>query len=189
MAFMAKQRAKFNYNTGIGILNKLSTQKDLQKAISVLQLATKLDPSFDDAFYYLAHAWYLVADGFISTTFRQDFWLKVYQERGILKENADTEEFIISALESALTTVDQAIAIRHNFPIAHNLKAMTLARLLRLDEAMKEIEAALSQSPDYYLARKNKEKFQKMIEKQSTIPAGQIESGYLQKIKILEGQV
>ncbi|GEM_PF-5429134 len=87
-----------------------------------------------------------------------------------------------------MTAVDQAIVIRHNSPIAHNLKVMILARLLRLDEAMKEIEIALSQSPDYYLARKNREKFQEMIKKQALINNNQIENNHIQKIKFLESK-
>ncbi len=35
MAFLAKQRAKMKYNTGLGILSRLSSQKDLQKALGL----------------------------------------------------------------------------------------------------------------------------------------------------------
>ncbi len=66
MAFMAKQRAQRHYNTGTRIAfnayESSSPKKALWEAITHLQSAVLLDPSFADAFHNLAHAWYNLAE-------------------------------------------------------------------------------------------------------------------------------
>jgi tetratricopeptide (TPR) repeat protein len=187
MAFMAKQRAQAHYNAGTRIINNPSSQKALQEAIKHLQEATKLDPSFADAFHNLAHAWYIVAEGFIGASSRKDFWINVNKGRGILKDHADVEGFITSAFESALNSVDQALTIRYAFPQAHNTKAMILAKLLRFDEGLKETEVALAQAPDYKNASENRDKIKEMIKERAKIPGYKNEDAFLRDIKNLKG--
>ena len=170
MAFMAKQRAQAHYDTGSRILTNPSSQKALQEAIKHLQKATELDPSFAYAFHNLAHAWYIVAEGFIGASSCQEFWVNVYKGKGVMKDHTDVEDFIRSALESALNAVDQALLIRYDFPQAHNTRAMILAKLFLLDDAMKATEVALSQAPDYKNASENREKIKEMIRERATIP-------------------
>jgi tetratricopeptide (TPR) repeat protein len=169
MPFMAKQRAIAHYNAGTRLLYNPSSAKALVKAIKHFQEATKLDPSFAYAFHNLAHAWYIVSEGFISASSRPDFWINVYKGKGILKDHTDAEDFITSVLESGLNAVDQALAIRHEFPQAHNTRAMILAKLFRLDEAMQETEVALTQAPDYKNASENQEKIKEMLRRRASL--------------------
>jgi tetratricopeptide (TPR) repeat protein len=168
MAFMAKQRAQIHYNAGTRILYN-SSAKSLVEAIKHLQEATKLNPSFAYAFHNLAHAWYIVSEGFITASSRPDFWVSVYKGRGILKDHTEAEDFITSVLEAALNAVDQALTIRYEFPQAHNTRAMILAKLFRLDEAMKATEVALAQAPDYKNAIENQEKIKGMIRRRASL--------------------
>jgi tetratricopeptide (TPR) repeat protein len=169
MSFMAKQRARAHYNAGTRILNNPSSAKALVKAIKHLQEATKLDPSFAYAFHNLAHAWYIVSEGFIGASSRPDFWINVYKGKGILKDRVDAEDFITSVLEAGLNAVDQALTIRYEFPQAHNTRAMILAKLFRLDEAMKAAEVALTQAPDYKKASENQQKIKEMIKRRASL--------------------
>jgi tetratricopeptide (TPR) repeat protein len=172
MAFMAKQRAQKHYNAGTRILvnphPSSSPQKDLAQAIKHLQKAVELDPGFAYAFHNLAQAWYTVAEGFVAATSSQKFWANVYSGKGFMKDSQDVEDFIRCALQSALDAVDQALAIRYEFPQAHNTRAMVLAKLGRLDEAIEASEVALLQAPDYRNAIDNREKM-KELRRQSTI--------------------
>ncbi len=185
MAFMAKQRAQTHYNAGTQLLTNPSSQESLQEAIKHLRKATKLDPSFAHAFHNLAHAWYIVAEGFISASSRQDFWINVYKGSGFMKDHTDVEDFIVSTLESALEAVDRALAILYEFPQAHNTRAMILAKLFRLDEAMEATKVALSQYPDYKNSSDNREKIKEMIKERAAIPGYENESSFLENIKEL----
>jgi len=169
MTFMAKQRAIAHYNAGTRCLYNPSSTKALAEAIKHFQEATKLDPSFAYAFHNLAHAWYIVSEGFITASSHPDFWINVYEGKGILKEHADAEDFITSVLEAGLNAVDRGLAIRYEFPQAHNTRAMILAKLFRLDEAMKATEVALAQAPDYKNARENQEKITEMIRRRASL--------------------
>jgi tetratricopeptide (TPR) repeat protein len=198
MAFMAKRRAQAHYNAGSRILVNLlqpsyrdkgyeevekrtgkalssvptepdeaikhlrkslgkassSIPRDLEKAIKHLQKAVNLDPSFADAFHNLAHVWYNVAEYNAAVSF--------------VHPPQDAEASIRGALQSALDAVDQALALRYDFPQAHNTRAMVLAKLGRLDEAIEATEVALLQAPDYSNAIDNREKM-KELRKQSAI--------------------
>lgn len=169
MPFMAKQRAIAHYNAGTRLLYNPSSPKALAKAIEHFQEATNLDPSFAYAFHNLAHAWYIVSEGFIGASTHPGFWTNVYEGKGILKDHADAEDFITGVLEAGLNAVDQALTIRYEFPQAHNTRAMILAKLFRLDEAMKATEVALAQAPDYKNASENQEKIKEMIERRASL--------------------
>ena len=169
MAFMAKRRAIAHYNAGTRLLYNASSAEALAKAIKHFQKATKLDPSFAYAFHNLAHAWYIVSEGFISASSRPDFWINVYEGKGILKDHTDAEDFITSVLEAGLNAVDQALTIRYEFPQAHNTRAMILAKLFRLDEALKATEVALAQAPDYKNASENQGKVKEMIGRRASL--------------------
>lgn len=190
MAFMAKQRAQRHYDAGTRILASLNQSlsihrdlkeavkhmhKDFDAAITHLQKAVILDPGFADAFHNLAHAWYQVAEYNIVTA----------RLRGFRSNPQEDEDNIRGALEFALDAVDQALAIRYEFPQAHNTRAMILAKLLRLDEAMEATELALSQYPDYENARDNQEKIEEMIRERATIPGYKNESSFLENVKEL----
>ncbi|MBE9482990.1 MAG: tetratricopeptide repeat protein [Chloroflexi bacterium] len=163
MAFMAKQRAQAHYNAGSMIfLDKSPSPKALRKAIEHLQKATKLDPSFAFAFHNLAHAWYMVSEGTITAARRSDLQIEAYNEKERCKDHSDVEDFITSVLECALNAVDQALTISYEFPQAHNTRAMILAKLGRLDEAIEATEVALSQDPDYKNASENREKIKEL---------------------------
>ena len=183
MPFMTKQRAQAHYNAGTLMLNNPSSPKAIQEAIKHFQEATKLDHSFAEASHNLANAWYIVAEGLICASSRQGFWINVYKGKVITKPHANAEDLIISALESALNAVDQALMIRYEFPQAHNTRATILAKLFRLDDAMKATEVALSQAPDYTNASENREKIKEMIRQRATIPGYTNEDDFLRKIK------
>jgi len=169
MAFMARQRAQIHYNAGTRLLYNPSSSKALRKAIEHLQRATELDPSFAYAFHNLAHAWYMVSEGFITVSRGADFWTTVYEGKGILKDNTDVEGFTTTVLQSALDAVDRALTIRYEFPQAHNTRAMILAKLFRLDEALKTTEVALAQAPDYKNASENQEKIKEGIRRRASL--------------------
>ena len=162
MALLAKQRAQAHYNAGSRLLMNASSQRSLQKSIKLLQKATQLDPTFAYAFHNLAHAWYTVSEGFIAASSRPAFWTNVYMGKAVIKNEADFADFVNNALKSALEAVDRALAIRYEFPQAHNTRAMILANLLRYDEAIQETEVALSQDPNYKNASDNREKIKEL---------------------------
>lgn len=176
MAFMAKTRAQAHYNAGTRILvNTPSRQKDFAQAVKHLQKAVKLDPGFADAFHNLAHVWYQLAEYNIAVTAIQ----------GVRLNPQYAEDSIGAALESALDAVDRALEIRYEFPQAHNTRAMVLAKLFRLNEAMEAAELALSQYPDYDNARDNREKIKEMIKERAALPGYKNERSFLEKIKEL----
>jgi tetratricopeptide (TPR) repeat protein len=187
MAFMAKQRAQAHYNAGTQILNNPSSQKALWEAIEHLLEATELDPSFADAFHNLAHAWYKLAEHkhLVASTHRQfkhmqdvenaikdaldkgrnDIVEKIREQ--YVKESGG-DGLITGYFVFALQAVDRALEIRYDFPQAHNTRAMILAKLGRLDEAIQATEVALSQDPDYKSASENREKMKELRKTQST---------------------
>jgi tetratricopeptide (TPR) repeat protein len=187
MPFMPKQRAQAHYDAGTRmLLSHPTSQEDLEKTIKHLEKATKLDPSFAEAFHNLAHAWYRAAQvcGFFTSS--TAFWLNVYSGRfgrkGGLKDHTDVENHITSVLEAALSAVDQALTIRYEFPEAHNTRAMILAKLFRLDEALKATEVALTQVPDYKSASENQEKIKEVIGRRASL-GYQDDSTFLEHLK------
>jgi tetratricopeptide (TPR) repeat protein len=174
MPLMAKRRAVAHYNAGTRmLLSRPTSQKDLEKTIKHFQQATKLDPSFAEAFHNLAHTWYTVAEVCRFFTSSSAFWLNVYGGRfgrkGGLEDRTDVENYMTIVLESGLNAVDQALAIRYDFPQAHNTRAMILAKLLRLDEALKATVVALAQTPDYKNASENQERIKEGIRRRASL--------------------
>lgn len=162
MGFFSKSKAQGEYGHGTALLTNLPRSshpsKDLLEAIKALEKAVKLDPKFADAHHNLAHAWYLAAEA-----------------------NAPIRD----PHELALDAVDHALAIRSQFPQAHNTRAMILAKMGRLDEALKETDIALSQMPGYQNATDNQEKIKGLIQQRAAIPGYKNEADFLQKIKDL----
>jgi tetratricopeptide (TPR) repeat protein len=211
MNFMAKQRAKRHYDEATRALMNLPPSsstpyavgwlttpllKSLKKAIQHLQKAVKLDSNFADAFHNLALALYRLGEdkqvmirvkqakldiALASSKYKRD--LK-YLELNVKKAEHD----INSTFELALDSADRAISIRYDFPQAHNTRAMILAKLFRLDEAMKATEVALSQAPDYKNANENREKIKEFIRERATIPGYKNEDDFLRNIDELKRQ-
>jgi Tfp pilus assembly protein PilF len=189
MGLLVKQRAKAHYDIGTRILTKPSSQKILQKAIRQLQKATELDPSFAYAFHNLAHAWYKLAEHYYST-FSSNYQFKnmkeyeKYIEDAVEKGNNDKIEraraqylkehekdgLIDVCFLKALVEVDRALEIQYDFPQAHNIRAMILAKQGRLDEAFEATRVALLQAPDYRNASENRDKIKELIQKRAAIP-------------------
>ena len=184
MAFMAKQRAQVHYNAGSRILaslNPASPKKDYIRAVNYLQKAAELDPNSAYSFHNLAHAWYKLAEYeyLVISAHYQFKDLKDYEksindalEKGdddiiekmreqYLKEH-QRDGLITGYFVFALQAVDRALEIQYDFPQAHNTRAMILAKLGRLDEAIEATEVALSQDPNYRNASDNQEKMKEL---------------------------
>ena len=209
MAFMAKWRAQSHYNAGSRILVNLnpssSPKKDHIRAVNHLQKAVELDPNSAYSFHNLAHSWYKLAEHeyLVTSTNRQFKDIKDYEnsindalERGdddiiekmrerYLKEH-ERDGLITGYFVFALQAVDRSLEIRYDFPQAHNTRAMILAKLFRLDEAIEATEVALSQTPDYKNASENRGKIKEMIRERATIPGYKNEDDILRKIKKLK---
>jgi tetratricopeptide (TPR) repeat protein len=185
MAFMAKQRAQAHYNAGSQILVNLnpssSPKKDYIRAINHLQKVVELDPDSAYGFHNLAHAWYKIAEHeHLVTSAHRQFRHMQDVENSIMdaidKGDNDMVEKIREqyAKESmgdglitgyfvlALQAVDRVLEIQYDFPQAHNTRAMILAKLGRLDEAIEATEVALSQAPNYKNASDNREKMKEL---------------------------
>lgn len=160
MISIKKFMAQYQYN--VGTYNLMHFQNNprlsLQKAIKYLKKSTELDHTFAYSFHNLAHAWYLMAERFLFTPYQQKFWEKVYKRKLTYNDTQDVDAFINEIYELALKSVDQAIQINHIFPQAHNTRAMILAKLDRLNEAIQATDVALGQDPNYENAQNNREK-------------------------------
>jgi tetratricopeptide (TPR) repeat protein len=163
MDLTQKQRAQVQYDDGTRILSNLANSSsktdDLQEAIKHFQEATKLNPMFAFAFHNLAHAWYNVAE--CNEAFGDLLGFRLNPKK--------TEAHRRNALKLALKAVDRAIEIQQVFPQAHNTRAMILAKLFRLNEAMESVEVALSQNPDYENASNNRGKIEVLMMERETI--------------------
>jgi tetratricopeptide (TPR) repeat protein len=193
MAFTAKQKAQAHYNAGTRILLNLnpssSSKKDHIRAVNHLQKAVELDPNSAYSYHNLGHAWYKLAEHkyFVASAHQQfknmqefenairdtlnnglnDMVEKIREQ--YVKEHAG-DGLITGYFVFALQAVDRALEIQYDFPQAHNTRAMILAKLFRLDEAMQATEVALSQAPDYKNASENREKIKELIRERATIP-------------------
>jgi tetratricopeptide (TPR) repeat protein len=155
MALFAKIRAQGHYNTGTRIMSSLLQHGSSNPANNIIisiknfQQAVDLDPNFAEAFHNLGYAWYQASEYNIMATYILNL--------GIRAENAITD-----CLQTALNSVDRAIAIRYEFPQAHNTRSMILAKLDRLNEAIEASDIAIFQKPDYKNALDNLEKMKRL---------------------------
>jgi tetratricopeptide (TPR) repeat protein len=158
------QRAQVQYDNGTRILSNLANSStissDIEQAIKYFQTATKLNPKFAFAFHNLAHAWYKVAE--CNEAFGDLVEFRLNPQKA--------EKHRRNALELALRAVDRAVEIQQVFPQAHNTRAMILAKLFRLNEALESVKAALSQNPDYENAKDNLGKIEVLMMERETIP-------------------
>lgn len=184
MAFMSKQRARAHYSAGSQILvnlNPSSARKDHIRAVNHLQKAVELDPDSADGFHNLAHAWYRLAEceyratsancrfkdlrdyeDSVSDALEHGDDAKVEEMRQQYLKEHERDGLIDGYLVFALRAVDRALGIRHDFPQAHNTRAMILGKLGRLDEAIEATEVALSQAPGYKNAIDNRDKMREL---------------------------
>jgi len=175
MAFLGKLRASSHYNNGSLILSRLdpssSTPNEYIRAINHLTKATELDQTSAYAFHNLAHAWYRRAECLFrihlsQRQFKDEDEYATYASEHIndpelesvrqrfIKDQANGG-LIDTYFISALASVDRALEIQSHFPQAHNTRAMILAKLGRIDEAIEATGVALSQMPSYQKAADN----------------------------------
>lgn len=213
MVFMAKQRAIAHYNEGTrslmdvppsslsspGLMGWLepSSLRTLEKAIKHLRKAVKLDPHSAYAFHNLAHALFRLGEyknavkGYKQAKLdvalasydvgEHKFSRRAPRYFGLDVEKAEND--IDTTFELALDAVDRAISIRYDFPEAHNTRAMILAKLYRVDAALKATEIALSQKPDYKNAIENQEKIKALIIERSDIHGCKNDTAFLEYVK------
>jgi tetratricopeptide (TPR) repeat protein len=185
MAFMAKQRAQAHYNAGTRILANLnpssSSKKDHIRAVNHLQKAVELDPNSAYSYHNLGYAWYKLAEHehLVASAHRQfknmqevensimgaldnghDDMVEKIREQYVKEQAGDG--LITGYFVFALQAVDRALEIQYDFPQAHNTRAMVLAKLGRLDEAIEATEVALLRDPNYKNASDNREKMKEL---------------------------
>ena len=185
MAFMAKQNAQKHYNAGTRILMNLnpssSPKKDFIQAINHLQKAVELDLNSAHSYHNLGLAWYKLAEHEYFDISTHSQWKNMQEWEKSIEDAIDTghddmvekmrEQYLKEHARDGLVTgyfvfalqaVDNALALQYDFPQAHNTRAMVLAKLGRLDEAIEATEVALLQAPDYRNAIDNREKMKEL---------------------------
>ena len=172
MAFLGKLRSHRHYAAGTLRLQCLdqgassSPAEDLNFAVKHLRKAVKLNPGFADAHHNLGNALIMGSEYNLAMFGMFPRGLNSREGRPQSESFAHVEATNEDAYSEALTALEIAVSLRHEFPVADNNLARALIKLGRVEDALRAFDIAIEQSPSYTKAIENRESLLKLLDAQ-----------------------